>query len=349
MKAKQLAAFLFVFLLIAILLAACGGAATDVAPAAEEPVIEEPALEEPAAEEPAAEEPMEEEMAEPEAVVYGADSRLEPYDHPDLVLQEYAASVAVLVDFQNISTEGELVSIAGPTLDDLVFSNYNLPLCTQEAYSSQPTAGQCTGFLVGEDLLVTAGHCLELIPCEAMSVVFGYEMAPDGELAPVERDNVYGCQEVVAQQNTPEEDYAILRLDRPAQQTPLPVASQAVNLGDPVAVIGHPSGLPIKIASDANVIQTTGVTQSESGELLSVDSLFVTNLDTFGGNSGSPVINTDTYEVVGILVGGDEDYVQSSEELCVEVNRCDLSGVGCTGESVTKMSYLVAFIFGVEP
>ena len=107
--------------------------------------------------------------------------------------------------------------------------------------------------------------------------------------------------------------------------------------------------LPVKIASEANVIQTTGVMQTESGELLSVESQFVTNLDTFGGNSGSPVINTDSYKVVGILVGGDQDYVQSTEELCVEVNRCELSGVGCTGESVTKMSYLVEFIPSTSP
>ena len=122
-----------------------------------------------------------------------------------------------------------------------------------------------------------------------------------------------------------------------------------MTLNNPVAVIGHPSGLPVKIASEANVIQTTGVMQNEDGDLVPVASQFVTNLDTFGGNSGSPVINTDSYKVVGILVGGDQDYVQSTEDLCVEVNRCDLSGVGCTGESVTKMSYITAFILGVGP
>ena len=227
MKAKQLAILLLVIFLIAIILSACGGAATDVAaPAAEEPAAEEPAAEEPAAEEPAeeaAEEPMEEPAAEEELVVYGADSRLEPYDHPDLMLQEMAASVAVLVDSQTITTQDTLISIAGPTLDELVFSNYSLPLCTQEAYSSQPTAGQCTGFLAGKDLLITAGHCLEMLPCEDMSVVFNYEMAPDGTLASINSNNVYSCQQVIFQVNTAEETMPSSCLT--ALQTNLPCPS----------------------------------------------------------------------------------------------------------------------------
>jgi len=101
-----------------------------------------------------------------------------------------------------------------------------------------------------------------------------------------------------------------------------------------IAVIGHPSGIPLKIASNAVVLRNE------------VDApYFVTNLDTFGSNSGSPVINMDTYQVEGILVRGMTDYILSGDGSCVQVNRCPESGgADCSGENVTKMEALNGFI-----
>jgi hypothetical protein len=59
---------------------------------------------------------------------------------------------------------------------------------------------------------------------------------------------------------------------------------------------------------------------------------FVANLDTYGGNSGSPVFNSVTHEVEGILVRGEADFVQQG--------NCRVSLVcpstGCRGEDVTR-------------
>ena len=67
---------------------------------------------------------------------------------------------------------------------------------------------------------------------------------------------------------------------------------------------------------------------------------FVANLDTYGGNSGSAVFNTDTGLVEGILVRGENDFVYS--------NGCRVSNVcpapGCRGEDVTKISELANLI-----
>ena len=46
----------------------------------------------------------------------------------------------------------------------------------------------------------------------------------------------------------------------------------------------------------------------------------VTNLDSFGGNSGAAVFNASTLEVEGILVRGDRDYHYSKERKCDVVN-----------------------------
>ena len=65
-------------------------------------------------------------------------------------------------------------------------------------------------------------------------------------------------------------------------------------------------------------------------------SYFVSNLDTYGGNSGSAVFNSATNEVVGILVRGDADFF--SQNGCAVSNRCFASG--CRGEDVTRVDLL---------
>jgi hypothetical protein len=58
-----------------------------------------------------------------------------------------------------------------------------------------------------------------------------------------------------------------------------------------VHVIGHPAGLPVKVASGK-------VTRNSDLEV------FETSYDALGGNSGSPVFNSVTHEVEGIHVRG---------------------------------------------
>lgn len=56
-----------------------------------------------------------------------------------------------------------------------------------------------------------------------------------------------------------------------------------------VHVMGHPSGLPLNVADDSFIKNNMK------------DSYFVANLDTYGGSPGSPIFNSDTHEVEGIL------------------------------------------------
>ena len=72
----------------------------------------------------------------------------------------------------------------------------------------------------------------------------------------------------------------------------------------------------------------------------SPDSFFVANLDTYGGNSGSPVFNQDDDVVEGILVRGETDFVFNGT--CVVSNVCPTTG--CRGEDVTRTSEFENFI-----
>ena len=93
-------------------------------------------------------------------------------------------------------------------------------------------------------------------------------------------------------------------------------------------MIGHPSGLPTKFAGGAAVRNNQQ------------NAFFVANLDTYGGNSGSPVFNSNTHAVEGILVRGETDFVQQG--------NCNVSLVcpstGCRGEDCTRTTEFEQFV-----
>lgn len=322
---KKLFVLAIIFLFLIILPACAGAPAEEPAAPAEPAAPEEPA------------EPVE--PGEDLPVAYGQDSRTELFQHSDSRLREMAASVAVLVHSQQVHLSGNSVSLGGYTLNEMsergwLVGGTNAPMCSDELFTSQPAPGFCTGFLVKEDVLVTAGHCLQKVPCSDTSIVFGFQMEAEDSIAALTSENVFKCTEVIAQvlpdQNNQYMDYAIIKLDRPTGRTGLAYASEdALEAQSNVAVLGHPSGLPMKVASDAFVMSNQAN-----------DPFFVTNLDTFGSNSGSPVINISSYQVEGVLVRGEIDYVLSVDGSCVQVNRCPESGANCTGENATKMARL---------
>ncbi len=96
----------------------------------------------------------------------------------------------------------------------------------------------------------------------------------------------------------------------------------------PLVMVGHPSGLPQKIAGGARVRDN------------SASSHFVANTDSYGGNSGSPIFNELTSEVEGILVRGVADYV--SEGNCYVSNHC--SDAGCDGEDATRTTHFAELL-----
>jgi V8-like Glu-specific endopeptidase len=303
-----------------VILSACAGAATPEAPA--EPVQPE----------------------EPYPVLYGQDSRTEIFQDTDSKLREMAASVGIFVRSEQVNMAGNSVTLEGYTLNEMsemgwLVKDANLPMCSEELFTSQTAPGFCTGFLVKEDILVTAGHCLQKTPCSDTSIVFGYQMESSNTLAALTEDNVFQCAEVIAQEVPSQEnqylDYTIIKLDRPTGRAGLDyVTDDLLEAQTNVAVLGYPSGLPLKIASNAFVMNNN-----------SNDPFFVANLDTFGSNSGSPVINANSYQVEGILVRGMTDYVLSSDGSCVQVNHCpEGGGPNCAGENATKMARLATSI-----
>jgi hypothetical protein len=68
-----------------------------------------------------------------------------------------------------------------------------------------------------------------------------------------------------------------------------------IKVNDPLVLIGHPSGLPTKIAGGAQVLKV-------------LKNSFISNVDAFSVNSGSGVFHALTGEYKGILSSGRQDY-----------------------------------------
>ncbi len=263
-------------------------------------------------------------------VIYGVDDRNDVYAETNSLYVDLAVSTAAMIPANKVqlSSSSNVVTFRSGSLS-------SRGICETERFSNQATAANCSGFLVAPDLLVTAGHCIRSqSDCEANKWVFGYahhNSNTDAEITVTKKD-VYGCKEIVEQKLAGDDDYALLRLERKvSNRAPLTFRkSGKVKNNTPLVVIGHPSGLPTKIADGANVRAA-----SNNNPVF-----FQSNLDTFGGNSGSAVFNAETGVVEGILVRGETDYEYDWGQGCRVVKEC--TNGGCRGEDVTRITNIKA-------
>lgn len=262
-----------------------------------------------------------EKLINAQKVIYDVDDRREIFELVDQMILSNADSVVGIFNFDQIVSIGDGTS-------KLITRSYKEAqrLCSDEPFVDQPVGPHCTGFLIAPDIIATAGHCIDGTNFLMKRFVFGFQMIND--ILPkltISDSSIYQAVGIIDWRlESSGADYAIIRLDRPVAGRKALKLSRKGKIADKESlyVIGHPSGLPKKFADGANVRDNNPTTH------------FVANLDTFGGNSGSPVFNANTHEVEGILVRGENDFVL--------INGCARSQVcpstGCRGEDVTRVS-----------
>jgi hypothetical protein len=240
------------------------------------------------------------------ADVYGTDDRKERYQFASTTIEHQLAMSSAMVAFRGLvkpRTDGDYELFEPRTLAQT-------GVCADERFADQPEVGFCSATLVAPDLVITSGHCMmnswgtlasAQLKCESIYLVFdfAYDAPPSnpvGELRVIPQENVYACAEVLAAEHPddgqlPKQDYALLRLDRPVEgRAPLPVYGGAdLEVGARAIQIGHPSGLPQKIAP-ATVRGWLDTTKYAAYRYES---------DILGGNSGGGVF-TRTGSLFGI-------------------------------------------------
>jgi hypothetical protein len=185
-------------------------------------------------------------------------------------------------------------------VDSLKKTEKGTNLCTNDRDYGCPAAKIFgTGFLVEENVIATAGHVAYMKNgdygdfLDSAYVLFDYTWGPGNTaITDFTNDQVYEAKSVLARRYDTEDDWALIELDRAVVgRTKLECrAAGQVSGSARVYMIGHPSGLPQRLAPSAEVFDTT------------VCSYFYAGLDSWPGNSGSPVFNAATNLVEGLLV-----------------------------------------------
>jgi V8-like Glu-specific endopeptidase len=289
--------------------------------------------------------------------IYVRDDRIEAADvaakivHPKIsAVQKSVKATAALVKWSKLQP-----TQSGWRLQLEPFRPFaGLPLCQNESFAKQRVGSYCTAFLIAPNLVATAGHCIDWGNVDVSdplrityAIVFGFELRNDVERQDFARDEVYQIGRIIERYREGKgatlRDFAVLELQEsvpPHIAQPLRLAGTArmkVEVDTQLGVMGHPSGLPKKVS----FISETNRALEEGGR-----TQFRGQLNTFHGNSGSPVLFYDEPDVVaGILVAGEDDYfiegpcvrtaVYASTEMC--------NGRRCS-ERVTKSALIEPYV-----
>lgn len=193
-------------------------------------------------------------------------------------------------------------------------------------YDDNIVFSECTAFAISDDLVVTAGHCLNERNFRNYLFMLGFTDDPVGSIA-IDSANVYEPVEYIDGIADTDHgiDYALVRVHKKIPKEKILSCSldTAFTGADKFYMAGHPMGTYTKISLDGSLLENANA------------NYFVLSIDAFAGNSGSPVLNERENKVNGVLISGNADLI--IDEDCKEFVFC-AQNARCSGERVFRMA-----------
>lgn len=253
--------------------------------------------------------------------IYNTDSRKPLHSSPDLELQRFAGSVALVIPAfrADFSAEHE-VTVKADTAGNI------FGMCRDEPFRDDLMIGNCTGFLISDTQLITAGHCIEKdSQCTEKLFLFGNTSS---QTAVFPRSDIYSCRKVIHRVEKDSGDLVLIELDRAVASAPetrrfsmAPITSLALaDVRPELVTLGHPLGAGMKMAPLEKLISA------------GPESVFLNaEIDVSQGASGSPLFSPASGIVYGVLTGGMSDFEWDPTSSCVRNKIC--RGSDCAGET----------------
>jgi hypothetical protein len=254
------------------------------------------------------------------------DSRIDLHELSPLIewqrkILDNSRSVGIIIDRTRLSDLTDTIYL----LDISTKLKDVFQLCPEEPYGDQLSLGVGTAFIIDSETMMTASHVFEG-GIENYVVLFNFETInrQDAIYPFVTLSNVYEIEEIISENSAL--DIISFKVNKPLKGTPLKLATQnTLTENESIYMIGHPSGLPKKVALNASVYKNNDAFH------------FYTTLDAFQGNSGSPVFDMKSHTVIGVLVSGLQDYHWTGN--CNESNLCYFPY--CKGEKVMRIEQIM--------
>lgn len=230
--------------------------------------------------------------------LYDEDNRVDFYKLTDPKMKEAANAVA----FQIYKDE----------LKGWTFNRYweivttpltNMGVCRQERFSDQPRMrNDCSAILIGPKQLLLPGNCITEHYCDndLFYWMFNYHQDSASPMSmDRKREYFYKCEKLIKRVFNPNTaiSYAIIELNKNVVGVkPVKISqSSSISAHTELVAIGHPSGIPQKIARDAYVGDQT-------------EDHFLVSSDIPGTSKGTAIFNAETFELEGMLIHGTKDF-----------------------------------------
>lgn len=262
--------------------------------------------------------------------------RFDLFEFSDLILpylKEQSSSVGALIDRKYLIKRDEQYHLTDDVLIlEKMYLKAGFKLDPSLPFATQKCLANGTAFLGTPKRIITAGHCIAGVDIKNLLLVFGFVFDHlKGSPQSFPESDVYELEKIIDFKREEKEDWAVVELKRPVQNRMVLHRSEKPPVkGTPLYVMGHPIGLPQKTDWGARV-------KKEASHGINPH-IFFSSLNTFGGNSGSPVFNLRTREVEGILIRGERDfnfnrergeavissyYPSKAEEQCTTIQRVE--------------------------